>query len=106
MTIRDFQRVSNRGKVLFSELTGLTQRARDGEFAAAFGQNVGTLNSSGLRTFHPNEPIETVTKKDKDVSSVRLSVFPFQVPTDERIFIPQEAHGRVAVMFDLCKGEP
>jgi hypothetical protein len=52
MTIRDFQRVSNRGKALFFELTGLTQRARDGEFAAAFGQNVGTLNSSGLRTFH------------------------------------------------------
>jgi DNA repair protein RadC len=37
MTIRDFQRVSNRGTALFVELTNLAQRVRNGEFAAAFG---------------------------------------------------------------------
>ncbi len=99
MTIRDFQRVSNEGAVLFVELTGLTQRARDGEFAAAFGQNVGTLNSSDLQTFHANAPIKTVAKKDGNVS--QLSVPPLQVPADERIFIPQEARGREISTFQV-----
>ena len=99
MTIRDFRRISNRGTALFVELTGLTQRARDGEFAAAFGQNVGTSNSSGLRTFHANASIEAVAKKARDVS--RLSIPPLQVPTDERIFIPQEARGRTISNFQV-----
>ena len=99
MTIKDFQRVSNRATTLFVELTGLTQRTRDGEFAAAFGQNVGTLNPSGLRKFQANAPIEAVAKKDSDVSR---SSFPLiQVPTDERIFIPQEARGRAISIFQV-----
>jgi hypothetical protein len=101
MTIRDFQRVSNKGTTLFVELTNLTQRARAGEFAATLGQNGRQLNSIGLRPFRANTPAETVTKKDIVVSSTHLSVTPLQVPTDERIFIPQEARGREISTFQV-----
>jgi hypothetical protein len=99
MTISDFRRISNKSAALFVELTGLTQRARDGEFTAAFGQNVGISNSSGSRTFHANAPIEVVAKIDRDVSP--LSIPLLQVPTDERIFIPQEARGRAISTFQV-----
>ena len=99
MTISDFRRVSNRGTALFVELTGLTQRARDGEFAATFRQNVDISNSSGLRTIHANALIDAVAKKDRDVS--RLTIPLLQVPADERIFIPQEARGRAIPTFQV-----
>lgn len=90
MTIKDFQRVSNRSATLFVELTDLIQRARDGEFATVFGQNIGILNSSGLQKFRVATPIETVAEKGGT-----------QVPADEQIFIPQEARGRAISTFQV-----
>jgi Sigma-70, region 4 len=101
MTIKDFQRVSNTGTALFVELNGLTQRARNSDFTAAFRQNVGMSNSSGLRTFHVNAPIKTVAKKEQNDPSTRVFVPSPQAPIDERIFIPQEARGRAISPFQV-----
>lgn len=101
MTIRDFQRVSNRGVALFAELTGLTQRARDGEFVAAFRQNIGLLNSTAMQNSRMASPLEADVKKNGVVSSTRLSVPLSQAPTDEHIFIPQEARGLPISAFQI-----
>jgi hypothetical protein len=46
-------------------------------------QNVAMSNSSGLRTFHANAPIETVAKTDGDVPSTPVIVLLPQALTDD-----------------------
>jgi len=86
MAIRDFQRVSNRGAALFAEMNGLTQRARNGDFAAIFGQSGGLLNLTSGQKPRVIMSGESAAEKDGKFSTTQLCALPSETSTDERIY--------------------
>lgn len=89
MTIDDFQRLRRMGTALLNELADLRRRVRDGEFDGG-GRNAVVPNSSGLRALPATAPPDIVANGGRP-----------RKPDDERIYIPEEARGRIVFSLPL-----
>jgi hypothetical protein len=92
-SLRDFQRVSDNGTALFLEVGRLIERARRGDFTISPVGNE-RLNSVSSRRL---PPLSSIPKEKGQAGRRSVS----EAPTDETIFIPAEAHGKLLATFPI-----
>lgn len=100
ISLRDFQRMSDRGTALFLEIGRLIERARRGGFATALQHQQGAtqgLGRSRVRS-HPRQRVDTKRRK-QNRGLGNTAIVGSQL--DETIFIPQEARGRPLGTFTV-----
>lgn len=94
VSLRNFQRVSDRSTALFLEIGRLIQRARQGDLAASPVQHV-RLKQASTHSRFPHVPERALRTPTAALTRPINANVVSESPQDETIFIPQEARGKI-----------